>query len=191
MLYYVLIIVTIVTIKFTTGGIIMTSENMAQEYISELLEKATKGDAHAQLEYADLCGAIKGDYKESLYWTKKAAEQGYAKAQCNLAMHYKDGAGTPVDNNQAFFWFEQAAKNGDAVAMNALGVFYQMGYVVSPDKKKALDLYEKAANLGNKDAKDNLESLKKSISTGGGCVLSSLGLIGSAVLLYVLYALLF
>ncbi len=42
-------------------------------------------------------------------WYRKAAEQGYAKAQFNLGNMYITGLGVPLDYAQAHMWYDLAA----------------------------------------------------------------------------------
>ncbi len=42
-------------------------------------------------------------------WYRKAAEQGYAKAQYNLGIMYGNGRGVPQDSAEAHMWFNLAA----------------------------------------------------------------------------------
>ena len=61
-------------------------------------------------------------------WFRKAAEQGYARAQNTLALMYADGRGVPQDDMQAYIWFslsasrssgeerDNAARNRDRIA---------------------------------------------------------------------------
>ena len=57
-------------------------------------------------------------------WYHKAAEQGYASAQTNLALMYEDGLGVQQDYVEAVKWFRKAARQGDASAMENLGASY-------------------------------------------------------------------
>ena len=45
-------------------------------------------------------------------WYLKAAEQGYAQAQYNLAVAYCSGTGTLKDQPQCIFWAQKAEENG-------------------------------------------------------------------------------
>ena len=45
-------------------------------------------------------------------WTKKAAEQGFAKAQNNLANKHYYGKGVLQDNVRAHMWYNIASFNG-------------------------------------------------------------------------------
>ena len=57
------------------------------EDVAEYFRKAEAGDAAAQHVVGLLCMAglhVRQSYEEAAEWYRKAAEQGYAKAQCNL-----------------------------------------------------------------------------------------------------------
>ena len=68
---------------------------------------ADAGDAKQQLRvgkaYAD-----KRDYERAVYWFRKAADQGYAKAQHNLAVLLDRGLGCEQDREEAARLFEAA-----------------------------------------------------------------------------------
>jgi TPR repeat protein len=59
------------------------------------------------------------DYKESLLWYRKAADQGLVKAQYSLGVAYQKGLGVDVDLVQAHKWLSMAATAGDAKAQEA------------------------------------------------------------------------
>ncbi|MGI3153237.1 tetratricopeptide repeat protein, partial [Aeromonas veronii] len=44
------------------------------------------------------------DYKQAVAWTRKAAEQGNAKAQLLLGVMYDNGVGVVQDNKLAYVW---------------------------------------------------------------------------------------
>ena len=60
------------------------------------------------------------DYKKAVEWYTKAAEQGYAIAQCNLGYMYQYGYGVPINLNTAVEWYTKAVSQGDTSAMAAL-----------------------------------------------------------------------
>ena len=60
--------------------------------------------------------AVPPDMAEALKWLRKAAEQGYAKAQCYLGIMHGIGQGVPQDYVQAYTWFSAAAAHGDKQA---------------------------------------------------------------------------
>jgi len=66
----------------------------------------------------------------------KAAKQGYASAQNNLANMLEQGLGTVPDSREASHWFLLAARQGEARAQHSIGSRYLKGLGV--EKKPAL-----------------------------------------------------
>ena len=58
--------------------------------------------------------------RQAVFWYRKAAEQGDAKAQFNLGVMYMDGRGVAQDDRQAVAWFQKAAAQGDTGAQKDL-----------------------------------------------------------------------
>ena len=54
-------------------------------------------------------------------WFRKAADQGHAKAQCNLGFMYLSGHGLPQSDALAVEWYRKAADQGHAPAQCSLG----------------------------------------------------------------------
>ena len=50
------------------------------------------------------------DAAEAVKWYRKAADQGYAKAQYNLGVCYTQGTGGPQDSAEAVKWYRNAAE---------------------------------------------------------------------------------
>ena len=55
---------------------------------------------------------VEQDYAESFKWCRLAAEQGNAKAQCNLAVMYVTGKGVEQNIDEAEYWAEKAVESG-------------------------------------------------------------------------------
>ena len=53
------------------------------------------------------------DYSESAAWAERAAEQGYARAQTDLAYLYERGKGVPLDYVMAYISYDVAQAGGD------------------------------------------------------------------------------
>ena len=65
-------------------------------------------------------------------WFRRAAEQGYSRAEYRLAASYEFGRGVPEDFSEAAKWYEKAVDAGDFDALYPLGsVSAKMGDVVS------------------------------------------------------------
>ncbi|MBF0124457.1 MAG: sel1 repeat family protein [Magnetococcales bacterium] len=99
------------------------------------------------------------DYQAAVQWFQKAAEQGYAVAQFNLAGLYHDGRGVAQDNAQAASWYRRAANQGYAHAQNNLGLIYYYGQGVTQDDIEAAQWLRRAADQGHVLAQSNLAIL--------------------------------
>ena len=67
---------------------------------------------------------------KAAFWYRKAAEQGYAKAQYDLGGFYLFGHGLPVDYAQGIMWLRKAAEQGHPSAQTDLAHFYLTGKYV-------------------------------------------------------------
>jgi hypothetical protein len=56
------------------------------------------------------------NFQQALSWYRKAAEQGHARAQFNLALMYGYGHGSEIDLAEAAKWIELAITNGVSLA---------------------------------------------------------------------------
>jgi len=93
------------------------------------------------------------DNSEAVGWLRKAAEQGLALAQCDLADAYRLGQGIPKDFAAAAGWYEKAAEQSHAVAQNNIGICYERGLGVSRDLVQAYKWLRLAADEGVEPAK--------------------------------------
>jgi hypothetical protein len=88
------------------------------------------------------------DYTAAAQWYRKAADQGYAKAQYNLGAAYAQGQGVPKNLQEAVKWYRKAADQGYARAQYNLGIAYAHGLGVNQDYQEAAGWYRKAAEQG-------------------------------------------
>ena len=86
-------------------------------------------------------------FKQALKLYKKAAKQGHAASQYNLAAMYSRGDGVIANNKIAEKYQLQAAAQGDTDAMFKLGLFEEFGVNRKPAKKKALYWYTRALSF--------------------------------------------
>jgi hypothetical protein len=97
--------------KFTATGTILNPRDPTQA-IDLVLPKAREGDAAAQYELGILYGrdGKRHDETEYLRWMLRAANQGYAQAQIEMAQYYEThfALGNAVE---AAYWWMLAAKN--------------------------------------------------------------------------------
>ena len=116
--------------------------------IEELLKQAQTGDTMAQTRlgycYAEGVGGVPRDEALACMWYEKAAMQGDANAQSNLALMYELGRGVKQDYAKAREWLEKAAEQGNAMAQNNLGFFYTQENTGMQDYALAHKWLEKA-----------------------------------------------
>jgi len=123
---------------------------------------AEAGDAFAQSMVA-FDYKLAENYADAAKWYRKAAEQGDASSQLQLAKLYKDGKGVPQDFMEAETWYRTAflsfqalAEQGKANAQYWLGVLYAEGNGVSKNSVEAAKWYRKAAEQGDYGAQESL-----------------------------------
>lgn len=85
---------------------------------------------------------------EAVKWYRKAAEQGHARAQRNLAACYDAGRGIIADAAEAARWYRAAALQNDSFAQYSLGLMYFDGRGVPRDPQRAYAWLVRALNLG-------------------------------------------
>ncbi len=95
-----------------------------------------------------LCYDREFKYTQAVYWYRKAAEQGFARAQANLGNCYWLGYGVKGDEVQAVSWWRKAAEQGDAYAQYRLGECYAEGKGLTKNLAQAAYWYRKAAEQG-------------------------------------------
>jgi uncharacterized protein len=91
----------------------------------------------------------KNDFRSALIQLRKAADQGYAPAQVELALMYGNGLGLPQSDAEALKWMRKAADQGLALAQENLGTLYSTGRVVPQNDAEAAKWYRKAAEQGS------------------------------------------
>lgn len=113
--------------------------------LEALLPFAFHGIADAQYkvgvlyDYARQAGGrgVAENPVEAVKWYRKAAEQGHARAQRNLAACYEAGRGVTADAAEAARWYRAAAQQGDSFAEFSLGLMYRDGRGVGRDADRA------------------------------------------------------
>ncbi len=121
-------------------------ESVGQLSISEMLSKGY------DLEQ-------KGQFKDALFWYRKAAEQGDPHAQHNVGVMYDFGRGVRQSDAAAAEWYRKAAEQGIDRAQFNLGNLFREGKGVSQSDTTAVEWYRKAAEQGNTSAQYNLATM--------------------------------
>lgn len=127
-------------------------------YWVKIVSKSASGapSAEAMSHLSRLASLTRRDYELAAFWYRRAAEQGLAVAQNNLAFLYSSGQGVPRDNTQAAVWFRRAAEQGLGRAQILLAEFYEKGLGVPKDYLQAELWLRKAAEQNIWRAKHEL-----------------------------------
>lgn len=99
------------------------------------------------------------DDEKAFYYFNKAANQGDALAQNEVAYLYAAGKGTQRNSEKAFHWYKKAADQGLASAQYSLGLMYLRGVGTAEDKAVALSWFKKSAELGFEPAQFALKKM--------------------------------
>src|ERR1700722_9272093 len=115
--------------------------------IGKLVGKASRGDSVAA--YGLACLSLRKNSEENyLFWLKKSAELGHAKAQCCLGnLFNKDNPYRLVDpdDNLAFKWYLESANQDYPEAQYQIGFMYTIGRGTLPNRKESFGWMLKAA----------------------------------------------
>jgi len=87
-----------------------------------------------------------GDYTKAVEFYRKAADQGYAPAQYEIALRYYIGKGVPQSYNEYVKWLRKAAECGYAPAQLDLGLCYAVGNYVPLNYTEYIKWIRKAAD---------------------------------------------
>lgn len=122
------------------------------------MEKDSIMNSYTQIG-RDYCLGSNGksmNMQHAVVWFRKAAEEGYAPAQYELARCYMYGYGVAKNHEEMVYWTLLAAEQGYADAQNMLGVCYYRAYGVSQSYTEAVKWFLKAADQGCAEAQFNL-----------------------------------
>lgn len=102
------------------------------------LRLAEQGNVLAQRNIGWLYdGLIPDRLADSAIWYRRAAEQGDARSQANLAFKYLQGRGVLKDYGEALVWFRASARQGYAFAQGYLCIMYADGLGTEVNNVKA------------------------------------------------------
>ena len=101
----------------------------------------------------------------AIKWYRLSAEQGYADAQYNLGVSYRDGLGVPQDyqedtedHKETEKWMRLSAEQKNAEAQCMLGDMYLKGMGVKEVYAEAIKLWKLAAEQEHERAQFNLDN---------------------------------
>lgn len=141
----VLMLLLYATLTFAQANDVQPS---MQKRIDQLKQRASRGDAKAQVELGMLYATGDGlqtDDAEAVRWFRKAADQGDAAGEYSLGEMYAFGRGVPSDNSEAFKWLRRSAEHGDPRGQYNLAAMYSEGKGVAKDDGESAKWMQKAA----------------------------------------------
>ena len=110
----------------------VTAFGVTPAEFNKIRSLAEKGDSEAQCklaEFYDWGDHVTLNEQEAVKWYMKAAEQGYARAQTNIAdRYYLGNRGLPEDYKEAVKWYRRASEQGSDWALARLGLCYERGW---------------------------------------------------------------
>lgn len=124
--------------------------DVAQKVAAARMRDGSEDYATAQ-KY--LAGAgVPRDVKQGVLLLERSAQQGFVKAQYELAVALRDGTGLAADEQRALTWFRMAAEAGDARAQHEVGAMFMAGKGTKPDAVKGYAWLSIAAANGDPGA---------------------------------------
>ena len=135
-----------------------------RQALAQLRAEAEKGGAQSQFQMglAFFLGqfGLATNPVEAVKWLRKAAEQNYDLAQCNLGFCYESGQGVAKDYTEAVKWYRKAAEQNLVLAQCNLGCCYAKGQGVAKDYVEAYKWNLLAAGQGDESAKEAMTTLE-------------------------------
>ena len=116
---------------------------------------AIEGDPMEQFKIGKAYQAGDGvtpDHKKAFAWYQKAAQGGYARAQCVLGLKYEYGLSVGKDYKKAMHWYQKAAEQSNALAQLCIGDMHEKGLGVPKDATEAQRWYARAFAQAQQDA---------------------------------------
>jgi len=112
----------------------------------ELLPDAERDEAAAQYVVGVILlnnlATTASPEKDAAYWIARSAEQGYLRAETELARMYRTGDHVKEDLAKAVEWYRKAAEAGDVGAQLFVADAYAYGHGVKIDTVEAYMWYE-------------------------------------------------
>ncbi|KAF9143162.1 hypothetical protein BGX30_001190 [Mortierella sp. GBA39] len=136
----------------------------AAKLVAKTMMNARLGDNKSLVALGDMYRkgqGVRQDYKAAMSQYKKAADVGYAEAQCNIGDLHYHGQGVTCNYPKAFNWYTLAAGQGYARGIYLLGILYAWGRTPFGDQSfsTAAKYYLQAAELGYAPAQCSLGEL--------------------------------
>jgi hypothetical protein len=121
--------------------------------------------------YHDGSNGIPPDYRRSLFWFQRAADEGDGYSQAMIGLMYDRGQGVRQNYYWARRYYITAIQHDQQQSIYNLGLMYEFGRGIPADLSPAVALYQNAAARGIQSAIQRLKELGvspvESLSPGG------------------------
>ncbi len=94
-----------------------------------------------------------------MYWFRKAADYGFARAQHNVGFLFQSNPWAEQDFVVAALWYHEAAEQGHSDSQRSLGWMYRYAQGVDQDDEEAIFWFRAAAEQGHSAAQYDLGSM--------------------------------
>ena len=138
---------TMMLMMAAVAGIVMADADV--DALKAALEKVAVPETQCRIGNCYAEGKVVAkDMAEAVRWYRKAADQGYADAQCWLGKRFTNYY-VIGEKQQAAMWYRKAAEQGHVVAQHELGILYMRGAGgVTNNYAEAVRLFRKGAESG-------------------------------------------
>jgi TPR repeat protein len=148
------------TAQLVLGMAYMTGGRGVSKDLNIAMKWLSKADAQGVSDAAFYLGQIlskqKGSEQEAFSMYFKAAEQGDAMAQYNVASRLQSGSGVSQNYIEAMKWYRKAAEQGVGEAESKIGFMFALGEGIRKDEKEAAKWFRSAADKGSVTAQFNI-----------------------------------
>ena len=107
--------------------------------------------------------SVQQQVSQKFVYAQRAAKQGNARAQFDLALMYAKGDGVRKNEREAFKWFHKAARNNHTEAKFYMGLSFAQGRGVRKQAQLARYWFKLAAKAGHRQAVAHLASIERSL----------------------------
>jgi TPR repeat protein len=116
--------------------------SVTPEQLNQIERLAYAGNLKAQFNLGEIYFDLK-EFEKSIFWHRRAAENGYADSQCAVGLELYHGVTgwVKVDHYAAVKWYKMATNQGHILAMINLAGCYLGGNGVFKDPVEAFALY--------------------------------------------------
>ncbi|CAH2066598.1 unnamed protein product [Thlaspi arvense] len=141
------------TLAMVDAGLVYWERGEKEKAVNLYRKAAELGDAVGQCNLGiSYLQAQPSNPKEAMKWLKQSAENGYVRAQYQLALCLHQSQVVQPNMQEATRWYLKAAEGGYARAMYNVSLCYSVGQGVPQNRKLARKWMKRAADQGHSKA---------------------------------------